>query len=148
MVDNALKNKEIQCDRLAELDKIAEEIVSHAGKKKVWLFEGEMGAGKTTLIKNICKYLKVEDVVNSPTFSIVNEYRNSKDEKFYHFDFYRLKDEQEALDIGIYEYFDSGAICFLEWPSKIENLLPEESFTIKINVLGIEQRHFDLIHNE
>jgi len=148
MVNSVLKEKELDCNNLEELDKVAQEIVDFAKDKKIWLFEGEMGAGKTTLIKAICNYLKVVDVVNSPTFSIVNEYKSSNEETFYHFDFYRLKGEDEALDIGVEEYFDSGSVCFIEWPSKISEVLPEDKLVIKIEVLGKEQRHFELIHNE
>lgn len=118
---------------LSQLDKVSEKIISFCENVKILAFEGEMGAGKTTMIKAICKFFNVEDNVTSPTFSIVNEYR-SKNNIFYHFDFYRLKDEVEAMDIGYEEYFYSGNYCFIEWPSKVKNLLPEEKILICMNV--------------
>lgn len=118
---------------LSELDKVVEKIISFSEDIKILIFEGEMGVGKTTMIKAICKYFNIEDNVTSPTFSIVNEYR-SKNKIFYHFDFYRLKDETEAMDIGCEEYFYSDNYCFIEWPSRIENLLPEEKISICISV--------------
>jgi len=98
-----------------------------------------MGAGKTTLIKAICEYLGVTEPATSPTFSIVNEYEG-RDERIFHFDFYRLKNETEALDMGYEEYFYSGAYCFIEWPEKIPNLLPEHYVSIKIEVTGDNSR--------
>ena len=91
-----------------------------------------MGAGKTTLIKVICKDLGVEDNVSSPTFSIINEYVSSEGESIYHFDFYRLKDEEEALDMGCEEFFYKNSLCFIEWPEKIPSLIPEEVLKVKI----------------
>jgi len=98
-----------------------------------------MGAGKTTLIKSLCEYLGVTEPVTSPTFSIVNEYQ-ARDSKIFHFDFYRLKNETEALDLGYEEYFYSGAYCFIEWPEKIPNLLPEHYIRIKIEVTSDNSR--------
>lgn len=106
----------------------------------VVLFEGEMGAGKTTFIKAICREMGVSDSVSSPTFSIVNEYESRDGKRIYHFDFYRIKDESEALDIGFYEYLDSGNLCLIEWPSKIENLLPEHCMLVEINSGEAEER--------
>jgi len=148
MVDKALARQQLTCRSLDELGKVAEKIVSYAGDQKVWLFDGEMGAGKTTLIKSICDFFEVEDTVNSPTFSIVNEYQNPSQEVFYHFDFYRIKDEGEAMEIGAEEYFYSGHLCFIEWPSKIENLLPEEVLKIDISVIGKDQRLIELSRYE
>ncbi|MCF2488393.1 tRNA (adenosine(37)-N6)-threonylcarbamoyltransferase complex ATPase subunit type 1 TsaE [Dyadobacter sp. CY347] len=108
---------------LEELDTVSAHLL-HLGKDiPVWLFEGHMGAGKTTLIKALCKKLGVRSHVQSPTFSLVNEY-DAGDKLVYHFDFYRIKDETEALDMGVEEYFDSGDFCFVEWPGKIESLWP------------------------
>ena len=101
---------------------------------KIWLFYGDMGSGKTTLIKQIIKQLGVDDVVSSPTFSLVNEYSSRKGDTLYHFDFYRIKNEIEALDIGIDDYFYADNYCFIEWPEKIENLLPLNAVAIYITV--------------
>lgn len=111
----------------------AVQAIIEAGKAAdIWLFIGQMGAGKTTLIKAICASLKVLDEVKSPTFSIVNEYLTATDDTLYHFDFYRLKNEEEAYNIGIEEYFYSGNICLLEWPERVEGLLPETFLRIDI----------------
>jgi|SRR5690606_1793448 len=115
---------------ISELPQIAQEILS-GFQHKIILFEGEMGAGKTTLIKEIIKQMGSEDETSSPTFSIVNEYETQKG-KVFHFDFYRIKSEEEALDFGVEEYFDSGNFCFIEWPEKVKNLIPEEFHTVKI----------------
>ncbi len=105
-----------------ELIAIANKLVLKI-KEPVILFKGEMGVGKTTFIKAICAALEVDDNITSPTFSIVNEYSSSK-ENIYHFDFYRLEDEEEAYDFGYEDYFFSGQICLVEWPEKIRNLIP------------------------
>jgi tRNA threonylcarbamoyladenosine biosynthesis protein TsaE len=110
----------------------------HENKNKfpgVWLFYGEMGAGKTTLIKNICRQFSVTDNVSSPTFSLVNEYNTENGQTIYHFDFYRIDDEEEAINIGFDEYIYSGNLCLIEWPEKIPNLLPLSNLCIifKIN---------------
>lgn len=99
---------------------------------KIWIFNGEMGAGKTTLIKAICDSLNVIDIVNSPTFSIVNEYITESDETIYHFDFYRIEDEKEAVDIGADEYFYSGDLCLIEWAEKIPSMIPSKYIEINI----------------
>lgn len=113
-----------------ELPVVAKELISKF-KHKIILFEGELGAGKTTLIKELVKQLGSEDEVSSPTFSIVNEY-DSRNGKIFHFDFYRIKSEEEALDFGTEEYLDSGNWCFIEWPDKIKNLLFDDFHKIKI----------------
>ncbi|WP_435354031.1 tRNA (adenosine(37)-N6)-threonylcarbamoyltransferase complex ATPase subunit type 1 TsaE [Emticicia sp. SJ17W-69] len=118
--------------RIEDLPIVAKEVIALAKSKTIWIFEGEMGVGKTTLIKAICKELGVKTSVQSPTFSIVNEYLTDSGKTIFHFDFYRLKNETEALDFGIEEYFDSGNICLLEWAEKIESLLPEDCFLIRI----------------
>lgn len=109
-------------DNIREAAKI---FVENIGDKKLFSFEGKMGAGKTTFIKAICEELGVIDNVNSPTFSIVNEYNTSAGEIIFHFDFYRIQDEREALEIGIPEYLESGELCFMEWSENIASLLPD-----------------------
>lgn len=118
---------QIRCHKIEDLPGAAAGIVAFAREKKlaVWSFEGEMGAGKTTLIKAICEVLGVEDTVQSPTFSIVNEYRTHSGLPVYHFDFYRIKDVEEAVHIGAEEYFYSADLCLIEWPSKVEPILPD-----------------------
>jgi len=128
---------------LQNLSSIAAEIISSV-KNKTLLFYGEMGVGKTTLIKEICQQLGILDNISSPTFSLVNEYQTSKEEKVFHFDFYRIEEEEEALDIGIEEYFDSDAWCLVEWPENIENLLPLDAAQIYLSILKNEQRNIHL----
>ena len=128
---------------ITELNLIAKEILSTV-KNKSLLFYGEMGTGKTTLIKELCKELGIEEVANSPTFSLVNEYHTNNSEIVYHFDFYRIEDENEAYDIGIEDYFYANAWCLIEWPQNIENLLPLESTEIHISVLENGQRNIQL----
>ncbi|MCY1453623.1 tRNA threonylcarbamoyladenosine biosynthesis protein TsaE [compost metagenome] len=104
-----------------------------------------MGVGKTTLIKQLCKSLGVEDATSSPTFSLVNEYQIPNEKKVYHFDFYRIKQETEALDMGVDDYLYSGNWCFIEWSEKIANLIPEEHSTINIELLSDGKRELKLI---
>ena len=118
---------------LNQLPAIASEIISFATNSRIFLFYGDMGAGKTTLIKSLCECLGTAEPVTSPTFSIVNEYIGTKN-KIYHFDFYRLKNQTEALDMGYEEYFYSDAYCFIEWPEKIPDLLPGHYNRVTINV--------------
>ncbi|MEO6148972.1 MAG: tRNA (adenosine(37)-N6)-threonylcarbamoyltransferase complex ATPase subunit type 1 TsaE [Mucilaginibacter sp.] len=120
---------------ISQLPQAAAQILSHACSNKIFLFYGDMGAGKTTLIKELCAALGVEDAVTSPTFAIVNEY-HGKHNKIYHFDFYRLKNQTEALDMGCEDYFYSGYHCFIEWPEKIPDLLPQHYTRISISVLN------------
>jgi tRNA threonylcarbamoyladenosine biosynthesis protein TsaE len=117
-----------------DLGQISNQVIKAAYGRNIWIFDGEMGAGKTTLIKAICKELGVLGHIQSPTFSIVNQYLSSAGKTIYHFDFYRLKNETEALDFGIEEYFDSGNICMIEWADKVESLLPNNCFKIKISL--------------
>ncbi len=128
---------------LLELPQIAAAIIATV-KHKTLLFYGNMGAGKTTLIKAICKELGVEDVVHSPTFSLVNEYRTKTNETVYHFDFYRIASEEEAYDMGIEEYIYSNHWSLIEWPNAIENLLPLESVGVHITLLENGQRNIQL----
>ncbi len=124
---------------LDQISDIAKEIIS-SSKHKILLFYGSMGSGKTTLIKEIVKQLDVGDVANSPTFSLVNEYRSSKGKIIYHFDFYRIEKEEEAYDMGIEEYFLSDNWCFIEWPEKVENLLPLDTVSIFISINSDDSR--------
>ena len=126
------KKMEIKIQNISNLASAAQQFVDAMGDKMVFAFYGKMGAGKTTFIKAICEALGVEDVVTSPTFAIVNEYRASQ--PVYHFDFYRIKNLHEAYDIGCEEYFYSGCPCFIEWPELIEELLPEDTVRVNIEV--------------
>lgn len=131
---------------LLEVDQIAREIIELISGKVV-LFYGQMGVGKTTLIKEICKSLHSEDIISSPTFSLVNEYRTQNDEPIYHFDFYRIESEEEALDIGVEDYFYSGDWCLIEWPNNIENLLPLGAVEIHLSHAAEGKRSIQLIQN-
>src|SRR5690606_13437049 len=122
---------EVKEDELADIAKI---FLQQAGHCPVWLFYGEMGAGKTTFIKAFCTELGVKDPMSSPTFSIVNEYRTEGDRPVYHFDFYRIKNEAEAYDIGSEEYFYSGDYCLIEWPEKVPTLIPASHASVSIVV--------------
>lgn len=122
----------VSFESLDELEEVAHLLIQDAGSQHIWLFEGEMGAGKTTLIKALCRVLDVVSVVQSPTFGLVNEYTTQQGEPVYHFDCYRLRNEAEALDIGVEEYFDSGSYCFVEWPERIRNLWPASYFSIQL----------------
>jgi tRNA threonylcarbamoyladenosine biosynthesis protein TsaE len=117
---------------LEDLDTVAEALINLAGNLRVWIFFGEMGSGKTTLIKSLCRHVGVSDTMSSPTFSIVNEYLTSDDARIFHFDFYRIKNEEEAYDIGTDEYFYSGNYCFVEWPEKIPSLIPDAYVKVSI----------------
>lgn len=119
---------------LSDLREIARQVVEQLGKFQVWLFYGEMGSGKTTLIQEICKAVGVGDSMSSPTFPIVNEYETADHVNVFHFDFYRIKNEAEAYDIGTDEYFYSGSPCFIEWPEKIPSLIPSRHAEVAIQV--------------
>lgn len=131
---------------LNELTAIAQEIVKNA-QNKVLLFNGDMGVGKTTLIKEICKVLGVNDVANSPTFSLVNEYKTNANETVYHFDFYRIEEEEEAYDMGVEDYLYSNNWCLIEWPENVKNLLPLDAVEINIMLLDDGQRNIQLKTN-
>lgn len=126
--------KTITITSLDKIGEVAHEFVSLMDEYTIFAFYGEMGAGKTTFIKALCAELGVEDITNSPSFSIINEYRSSTTaELIYHFDCYRLNTEAEAYEIGVEDYFDSGALCFIEWPERITDLLPED--TVRVDVV-------------
>ena len=122
---------EIRISDLELIREAAREFIQHIGEHRVFAFYGEMGAGKTTFIKAICEELGVEDVITSPTFAIVNEYTSSVG-PIYHFDFYRIKKLEEVYDMGFEDYFYSGALCFIEWPELIEDVLPEDAVKVQI----------------
>ncbi len=126
----------IQISSLDNIQKAAKDFVAAMGEHTVFAFYGKMGAGKTTFIKAVCEELGITDTVNSPTFSIVNEYRSdTTGELVYHFDFYRIKKLEEVYDMGYEDYFYSGAVCLIEWPELIEEILPEDSITVSIEEL-------------
>ncbi len=120
---------------LPEIDSAAEEFLRLTRGHSLIAFYAPMGAGKTTFISAVCRCLGVRsDAVGSPTFAIINEYRTPSDEAIYHFDFYRITKNEEALDIGLYDYLDSGSLCLMEWPENVESLLPEETLKVSIAV--------------
>jgi tRNA threonylcarbamoyladenosine biosynthesis protein TsaE len=123
-----------------ELEGAAQVLIGEFKNNRVFIFSGAMGSGKTTFIKYICKVLGVTAGISSPTFSLVNEYEGSNGSVVYHFDFYRIKDIQEAYDIGYEEYFYSGHYCFIEWPEKIPGLVPADAVEIKIEIKNNNSR--------
>ena len=124
---------ELRIDNIDSIREAARQFVAATGENTVFAFYGKMGAGKTTFIKAVCEELGVEDVITSPTFAIVNEYRSdTTGELIYHFDCYRLQNEAEAEDIGVEDYFESGAVCLIEWPERILDLLPDDTVRVDI----------------
>jgi tRNA threonylcarbamoyladenosine biosynthesis protein TsaE len=134
----------IRINSLKDLKKAARQFVQLIGENRVFAFYGSMGAGKTTFIKAICIELGVSENITSPTFALVNEYVTKDNRSLYHFDCYRLKNLSEAYDIGADEYFYSGGLCFVEWPGKIEELLPSETVNVTIQVLEDESREITI----
>lgn len=135
---------EIIIKDLSALDGAARRFLEEIGDNRLVAFYAPMGAGKTTFTTAVCKALGVrEDAVSSPTFAIVNEYRAASGEPVFHFDFYRIEKPVEALDIGLYDYLDSGALCLMEWPENIEGLLPEETLKVSISVLSDGSRRLE-----
>jgi tRNA threonylcarbamoyladenosine biosynthesis protein TsaE len=130
----------IKINTLRDLKEAAIQFIQRMGENRVFAFYGEMGAGKTTFIKAICIELGVNENITSPTFALVNEYISKDNRSIYHFDCYRLKSIREAYDFGADEYFYSGNICFIEWPEKIEDLLPPDTVNVTIQVLNNESR--------
>ena len=141
-----MNGKFLIANSLSDLPAIAQQLLSFAGYNRIFLFRGDMGAGKTTLIKAVCRELGVTGPVSSPTFAIVNEYAGAHN-RIYHFDFYRLKTQTEALDMGCEEYFYSGDYCLIEWPEKIPDLLPPHYISVTISVLNDTERQisFEII---
>lgn len=136
--------KKIEIESLSELPKVAEAVLGKLRGRSVVLFRGPMGAGKTTLISRMAAALGAEDTVTSPTFALVNQYEGEGGRRIYHFDFYRINNVEEALDLGYEEYFYSGDLCLVEWPEKIEPLLPEDAMTVTITVGEDEHRCFTI----
>jgi tRNA threonylcarbamoyladenosine biosynthesis protein TsaE len=127
---------------LAGLEQVARELVAHSNNRKIWLFYGEMGAGKTTLIKAVARQLGVREPMSSPTFSLVNEYA-SPSGPLYHVDLYRLQGEREILDIGMEEYFSSGAYCLVEWPEKLGSMVPGKAVRVRLTTTDAEHRKIE-----
>lgn len=122
------------------LNTAAKQLLEQSGENKIFAFYGSMGAGKTTFIKAICRTLGAVDIVSSPTFTLVNEYKTSSGESLYHIDFYRIRKQEEVYDFGIEEYLTGDSYCFMEWPELIEEILPEETIKVRISVDENEQR--------
>ena len=130
----------ITINTVSKLSEAAKQLLEFAGDEKIFLFFGDMGSGKTTFIKNICKQLQVIDSVSSPTYSIVNEYTTPANLSVYHFDLYRLKTETEALDLGFDEYLDSGSYCFIEWPDRVSSYWPTHYIKASLTVINETER--------
>jgi tRNA threonylcarbamoyladenosine biosynthesis protein TsaE len=135
--------KRIEIDALSDLPRVAEEVINSLDGRTVVLLRGGMGAGKTTLVSRIAALLGAEDTVTSPTFALVNQYEGSEC-RIYHFDFYRIDRIEEVFDLGYEEYFYSGDLCLVEWPEKIEPLIPDDTMVVRITVGDDEQRIFEI----
>lgn len=135
--------KRIEIDALSDLPRVAEEIINSLDGRTVVLLRGGMGAGKTTLVSRIAALLGAEDTVTSPTFALVNQYEGTEC-RIYHFDFYRIDRIEEVFDLGYEEYFYSGDLCLVEWPEKIEPLIPDDAMVVRITVGEDEQRIFEI----
>ena len=125
---------------IKSLGKVVKELLEHFPDQRIYAFYGKMGAGKTTFIQAVCKILDTPDNVTSPTFAIINEYKTKNGDSVFHFDFYRIKDMEEVFDLGYEDYFYSGSYCLIEWPEKIESLLPPGHVKVNIEVLENEER--------
>jgi len=125
---------------LSSIDDAARELIDTLPDKRIFAFYGEMGAGKTTLIKALCRVLQVTDVTSSPSFGLIYEYRTRGSDSVYHCDFYRIEHLEEAYDIGYEEYIDSGQYCFIEWPDKVASLLPPETVNVNLQIVGNNER--------
>ncbi|MDO4758936.1 MAG: tRNA (adenosine(37)-N6)-threonylcarbamoyltransferase complex ATPase subunit type 1 TsaE [Rikenellaceae bacterium] len=136
--------RKIHIDSEEGLREVAEALLESLDGRTVVAMRGGMGAGKTTLVRALAELMGVEDQVTSPTFALVNEYRAEDGRTLFHFDFYRIDDEREAFDLGYEEYFYSGDLCLVEWPEKIEGLLPDERVELRITVDGESERTFEI----
>ena len=134
----------ITIDSLSDLPKVADLVLESLNGRNVVAFFAPMGAGKTTLISTLMETLGSEDIVTSPTFALVNQYYTSEREPVYHFDFYRINSINEAFDLGYEEYFYSGDLCLVEWPEKVEQLLPDDTMVVKIEILDENTRRFTI----
>ncbi len=130
----------IELNNLKAIEKAAKELISKFPQQRVFAFYGKMGAGKTTFIQAICRQLGTHDNITSPSFAIINEYKTPAGDSIFHFDFYRIKEMEEAYDLGYEDYFYSGNYCLIEWPEKIEPLLPEGFVSVNITVENNEAR--------
>lgn len=135
-----------ECHSPAEIGSFLHALTAFAKEEKIWILEGEMGAGKTTFVRQLGEHLTFIEPVQSPTYSIVNEYRDNNGNIYYHFDFYRINNEREAFEIGCEEYFYSGNICFIEWSSRIDSLLPDQFLQINIEVEDENKRIYTVFH--
>lgn len=144
-----MQHQTIHIPSLEALPEAARKFAAEMGDETVYAFYGDMGAGKTTFIAELCRALGVDDDdMSSPSFSIINEYRSSTTaELIYHFDLYRLENQEEAYDIGVEDYFDSGALCLLEWPERIEDMLPDDTVKVMVRVNDDDSREIITIHN-
>lgn len=136
--------KQLHIESEEQLHEVAEELLASLDGRTVVALRGEMGAGKTTLVRAVAEELGALDHVTSPTFALVNQYEGGAGERIFHFDFYRIEDEREAFDLGYEEYFYSGDLCFVEWPEKIEALMPDSVMEVTITVLGPTERRFEI----
>lgn len=143
-----MKEYTIKIKGLEDYPQAAREFIGQMQEARIFAFYGKMGSGKTTLIKSICEELGVEDSINSPTFAIVNEYEDREHRTIFHFDFYRIKSLEEVYNMGYEEYVYSDAICFMEWPELIEELLPEETTKVYIEENGQGEREVRILFNE
>ena len=135
---------EIKIQDIDHINEAARTFIEHIGTDTIFAFYGNMGAGKTTFIKAVCEEMGVTDVINSPTFAIVNEYLAGNGNTIYHFDCYRINKLVEALDMGCQDYFDSGNLCFIEWPENIAELLPDDTVTVRITACDDESRKIEI----
>lgn len=134
----------IEIKNKRQLPHAARELLKHSGDKRIFAFYGPMGAGKTTIIKAVCNELGAIDIVSSPTFTLVNEYKTSTGESLYHIDFYRIKKKEEVFDFGIEEYLTGDSYCFMEWPELVEDILPSDMLKVRLTVHENEKRVLDL----
>ena len=134
----------IRIPDLSSIDDAARELIETLHDKRIFAFYGEMGAGKTTLIKALCRILKVTDVTSSPSFGLIYEYRTRGSDSIYHFDFYRIEHLEEAYDLGFEEYMDGSQYCFIEWPDKVASLLPPETVNVNMTIVGNNERTLEV----